>query len=133
MLGAPVHTEILLHIDGDDEEQALMLKHLGAPIHELRLVLQPPKNLIENASFGLARHREEEYLDIATNDNAASPKLAAWWIRSLLAHLMWNHRICGTPPCPESHRSADAILGGCSTLPNPANRRTDPGHSPKTL
>ena len=22
MLGAPVHTEILLHIDGDDEEQA---------------------------------------------------------------------------------------------------------------
>ena len=40
-------------------------------------MLQPPKNLgSENASFGVARQREEEYLDIATNDNAASVKLA---------------------------------------------------------
>ena len=58
------------------------------------VVLQPPKNLeSENASFGLARQREEEYLDIATNDNAVSVKLALshraglWNPRSLLAHL----------------------------------------------
>ena len=57
-------------------------------------MLQPPKNLgSENASFGLARQREEEYLDIATNDNAASVKLAfshragLWEPWSLLAHL----------------------------------------------
>ena len=57
-------------------------------------MLQPFENLgSENASFGVARQREEEYLDIATNDNAASVKLAfshgaglgdLW---SLLAHL----------------------------------------------
>ena len=57
-------------------------------------MLQPPKNSgSEDASFGLARQREEEYLDIATNDNAASVKLAfshracLWDPWSLLAHL----------------------------------------------
>ena len=57
-------------------------------------MLHPPKNLgSENASFGLARQREEEYLDIATNDNAASVTLAfshragLWEPWSLLAHL----------------------------------------------
>ena len=56
-------------------------------------MLQPPKNLgSENASFGLARQREEEYLDIATNDTAASVKLAfshrarLWVPWSLFAH-----------------------------------------------
>ena len=57
-------------------------------------MLQPPKNLeSENANFGLARQREEEYMDIATNDNAASVTLAfshragLWEPWSLLAHL----------------------------------------------
>ena len=57
-------------------------------------MLQPPKNLgSENASFRLARQREEEYLDIAMNDNAASLKLAfshragLWDSWPLLAHL----------------------------------------------
>ena len=57
-------------------------------------MLQPPKNLgSENASFGLARQKEEDYLDIATNDNVASVKLAfshsagLWNHWSLLAHL----------------------------------------------
>ena len=46
-------------------------------------MLQPSKNLeSENASFGLARKREEEYLDIATNDAEV-----LWDPWSLLAHL----------------------------------------------
>ena len=60
----------------------------------MMLALQTPKNLgSENASFRLARQREEEFLDIATNDNAASVKLAIshgaglWDLWSLLAHL----------------------------------------------
>ena len=57
-------------------------------------MLKPLENSVsEFASFGLARQREEEYLDIATNDNAARPKLAfphragLWDPWSLLAHL----------------------------------------------
>ena len=60
----------------------------------MMLALQTPKNLgSENASFRLARQREEEFLDIATNVNAASVKLAIsqgadlWDLWSLLAHL----------------------------------------------
>ena len=60
----------------------------------MMLALQTPKNLgSENASFRLARQREEEFLDIATNDNAASVTLAIshgaglWDLWSLLAHL----------------------------------------------
>jgi len=60
----------------------------------MMLALQTPTNLgSENASFRLARQREEEFLDIATNDNAASVKLAIshgaglWDLWSLLANL----------------------------------------------
>ena len=56
--------------------------------------LRPPKPLgSKNARFRLAMRREEEFLDIATNDNAASVKLAfshgagLWDLWSSLAHL----------------------------------------------